>query len=265
MNILVLCLFFLILPIQAFDIWASEESKDKWNQQSKRMRAQGFTKALNSKSSSRIIGGKNADKGRYPYYAYIEVQTEEETFFCSATLIWEDVLLSAAHCVVDIEQRGFTITGMEAYIGLHDQGSPEDSEIREISIGVPHPSYDMETEENDILIFKLKTSVLTVYPVLLNFNTTIPADGQRVDTMGFGVVSESRNTSLPDTLQVVSTNVISFQNCNDADSYDGAIKNDLMICAGVTGGGKVCYNPVCFFIESNHHSQHNFYVSSGCL
>jgi hypothetical protein len=239
MKVLLLYFLSLWMPIHAFEIWASEESKNFWDHQSSQLRAQGFSKGFLARSNNRIIGGTNAIRGRYPYYAYLEVQTNENTFFCSGTLIWEDILLSAAHCIVDIEQQGLSILRMDAYVGLHNRKRAKRSEMREISIAVPHPSYNMLTDENDILLFKLNSSVLSIYPVMLNLNASEPANGQSVDTIGFGRVSESKNTTLPSILQTVTTNVIPFQDCNDANSYNGGINNELMICAGITEGGKV--------------------------
>ncbi len=44
---------------------------------------------------SRIIGGGEAQKGRYPYLASI---TYERSHTCGGTLIADDIILSAAHC-----------------------------------------------------------------------------------------------------------------------------------------------------------------------
>lgn len=188
--------------------------------------------------TTRIVGGSNSTAGRYPYYAYVEARTDGGTFVCSAVLIWEDILLTATHCYRDLIDAGLTVMGFDTWVGLENQQARDAALYRQVHLAVPHPQYSNVTQQNDIMILKLVDPVTTVQPVQINRATTIPADGQRVDVFGFGATSETA-TTLPDQLQTVDVLKIPFADCNDANSYNGAIFDEVMMCAGVPGGGKV--------------------------
>jgi hypothetical protein len=82
----------------------------------------------------RIVGGTPAPAGAFPFYA-----KSLPTTLCGATLIWEDILLTAAHCTGAF-LNGAAIGG----IRLDDSDAtviPVDSEL-------PHPDYDALTNEN---------------------------------------------------------------------------------------------------------------------
>jgi trypsin len=236
---LLLSLLTVVWSARAFEVFAPAHAKEAWAHQAALEQSKGLSLDLSSHIHPRIVGGSNAQVGRYPYYTYIEVRTNDGIYLCSATIIWEDILLTSAHCVVDLQLKGLTIQGVDAFVGLEDQNKKDTSEYREVELAIPHPSYNANTKENDIMIFKMKDPVLTVSAVGLNFEPTIPADGAKVDVFGFGVDSEAVTALFPDKLQTVSVNVIPFSDCNDANSYDGDINNNVMICAGIPGGGKV--------------------------
>ncbi len=236
----VLPFLFSLLAADAFEIVAPEASLKAWSHQPAIERAKGFTKELKPGLSSRIIGGADAPTGRYPYYTYVEILTVEgDVFICSATLIWEDVIMTAAHCVLDILGADLTIAGVEAFIGLEDQNNRDSATLRQVGQGAPHPDYEAGSEFNDIMLFKLQNSVLDVDPVKLNFDPAVPADGIALEAFGFGANSTDPNAALPNILQSVSLFDVPITECNDADSFNGALNATVQMCAGVPEGGKV--------------------------
>ena len=221
-----------------FTIVASYESQYAWDEQTALENAKGSTRSV--RMENRIVGGTDAPDGRYPYYTYIEVLTNQGVFFCSATLIWQDMLLTAAHCLLDLQQEeGLILQGLDAFVGLEQTTARGDSIYRQVDEAIPHPNYNAITLENDVMLFHMVDPILTIQPVQLNFNDAVPINFQRVDVFGFGQTTESEVTPLPTTLQTVDVNVIPFADCNDANSFDGEINNDLMICAGIPAGGRV--------------------------
>lgn len=235
-----LAFLFSLLAADAFEIVAPESSLNEWSHQAAIERAKGFTKDLKLGLGTRIIGGANAPTGRYPYYTYVEVLTvQSDVFICSATLIWEDIILTAAHCVLDILGAGLNISGVEAYIGLEDQNNRTSAERRQVGQGAPHPNYTPGSEFNDIMVFKLQNPVLDVAPVRLNLNPDVPADGISLEAFGFGATSTDQDVALPDILQTVSVFDVPVAECNDANSFNGVLNATVQMCAGVPEGGKV--------------------------
>lgn len=227
---------------EAIEVISPEEAKKAWTHQAAIARTRGTTKDLKDERQPRIVGGTNATTGRYPYYAYIELSNDKDLFFCSGTLIWPDLILTAAHCIVDLLNEGIVITKVGAYVGLDDQSKRLAAEYREVNALIPHPSFNSLTFENDLMIMVLNTTISTITPVRLNLNGSLPADGQAVETFGFGALSEGATIDLPVRLQHVALSVIPFSDCNDANSYDGDVIDSKMICAGIPGGGKVSGN-----------------------
>jgi len=185
--------------------------------------------------SSRIVGGTDAPDGRYPYYTFVEIRTDAGTFICSATLIWEDILLTAAHCILDLQEAGLALNGVDAYIGLENQNMRDQAVYRQVELFVPNPNYNTITLERDVAIMKLVDPVASIQPAQISFDPNLPLDNQRVDVFGFGELSNGG--AAPDQLQTVAIQVIPFNDCNDANSFDGIINDALMICAGRPGGG----------------------------
>ena len=71
---------------------------------------------------------------------------------CGASLIHEDIILSAAHCN--------PIETDEVYIGAYRRDSElYDAELRYITERRVHPDYDDWTVENDFLVMKLDQAV----------------------------------------------------------------------------------------------------------
>ena len=271
MKLLLPFIFCSSLATKAFEIVAPESSERAWSKQAALERAMGFNKDLKTLRDTRIIGGGNAASGRYPYYTYVELSTSDKvTFFCSATLIWEDAILTASHCVVDILTSGRTITAVSAYVGLDDLSNRDPAKMSEVEKAAVHPGYNALTNENDIAVFKLLNPVLSVSPVQLNFNAAIPADGVGVDVFGFGATSTDTNIPLPTVLQKVSLSAISTADCNDANSYNGDINATSMMCAGVALGGKVSSTLTRnTSIEYHRSDSHSCYLCAfsyiGCL
>ena len=53
-------------------------------------------------AQKRVVGGQNAAPGEYPWtVALIEAGEDADTQFCAGTLVRADVVVTAAHCVVD--------------------------------------------------------------------------------------------------------------------------------------------------------------------
>lgn len=146
---------------------------------------------------------------------------------CGLTIIHPDIFLSAAHCEDNIYE--------EVRIGgIKRDGS--DSEIISVTARVMHPGYnpDGATKEHDLMIGKLaRASTVPVQP--LNFDPTIPADGDLVTAVGFGRVTEDEKYR--GNLREVQLNAVSLEICDDA--YDNELIGAAMLCAG-EGGKDTC-------------------------
>jgi trypsin len=71
-------------------------------------------------------------------------------------------------------------------------------------------------------------------PVTLNRNGSSLAPSNVLTVISFGATSEGRNGS--GQLKRVDVDAIAYNHCNR--QYSGGIIDPIMLCAGVTGGGK---------------------------
>jgi len=72
-------------------------------------------------------------------------------------------------------------------------------------------------------------------PVLINAEVGIPYDNEELTVMGFGALSEGDFYGST-ILQEVTVNAVPHETCNA--QYSGEIVEDVMLCAGIPGGGK---------------------------
>jgi secreted trypsin-like serine protease len=83
---------------------------------------------------------------------------------CGASLIHEDIILSAAHCS--------PVVSNTVLIGAYRRNSEQqDAEFRSIGERRPHPDYNGATVENDFLVMKLDQAVSSTLTASVSANS----------------------------------------------------------------------------------------------
>ncbi len=72
------------------------------------------TAAAEPSAQASIVGGRGATIAEFPSLAYIQAQQGKSGFACTGTVVSPRVILTAAHCVEDIERGTFTPPGQYA-------------------------------------------------------------------------------------------------------------------------------------------------------
>ena len=172
--------------------------------------------------TSRIVGGNQAFQGEYPYL----VEWERG---CGASLIHDDIVLTAAHCGGNDIPAGVIVSAFQT--GKVNNGA----QARSVVQHVPHPNYNSQDQENDFMIMRLNSPVSGVSPIALNGDPQMPSDGDVLTVMGFGDLADGGN-DYPEFLQEVTVPYVPHAKCNQ--QYGGEIDEDVMMCAGYDQGGK---------------------------
>lgn len=166
-----------------------------------------------------IVGGEPATPGAYPYFGFSKLGR----IGCGATLIWPDIVLTAAHCREVFEGRGLSV-------GVTTR---DDGEFFEETAILPHPEYNKSLEANDIMLVRLARES-TSKQIHWNINSEIPLESSSSTVIGLGLTSQDGAASSK-LLQAV----VPIFNTTECQAIYAASDRPIgsSICAGFVAGG----------------------------
>ena len=141
-----------------------------------------------------IVGGTAARFGEFPHMARLAMPDENGAmvFRCGATLISEQWVMTAAHC---LESQTIVVRLGELKEGNDEFGDPVDVQVTRI---VKHPNYKPRTVYNDIALLKLARPVTfstRIRPACLYGSSTV--DRTKAVAIGFGSTEACKYHSWP--------------------------------------------------------------------
>ena len=139
---------------------------------------------------TRIIGGAKANAKRYPYFTWLNVDDGDYSYEgCGGSLIANDVVLTAAHCIFTFEPADL----VDAWVNATARDNTGYEYFRKGIRSVVHPKYDRRTYANDIGLVFLDKPVSGVPTLKLNQNSAVPNNSTRtaVKAIGLGVWNAS--------------------------------------------------------------------------
>lgn len=201
----------------------------------------------------RIVGGRELGRSKYPYVvAYYVRRYGALEFQCGGSILTIHYVLSAAHCVDNMEGQGAIRAG-----SLHrDRGG----ELIPISQTFVHPKYNSTFVSNDYALFKLKTPLRlgrNVRRIRLPPPNLIIPDGSKVFVTGWGQTSEGG--SISKRLLGVPLKKIGVMECKKVYANLTSKITDMNICAqgapgkdscGGDSGGGLIYNSMIVGVVS---------------
>ncbi|KAL5274119.1 hypothetical protein ACFFRR_000710 [Megaselia abdita] len=197
--------------------------------------------SIYSRPETRIVGGKNAPFGRWPW----QVSVRRTSFFgfssthrCGGALINENWIATAGHCVDDLLTSQIRIRVGE-YDFSHVQEQLPYIE-RGVAKKVVHPQYNFFTYEYDLALVQLDQPLEFaphVSPICLPSTENLLI-GMNATVTGWGRLSEGG--TLPSVLQEVSVPIVSNDRCKSMFLRAGRQEfiPEIFLCAGFETGGQ---------------------------
>lgn len=157
----------------------------------------------------RIVGGRPTGVNQYPWAARIVYNGQ---FHCGASLVSEDYVLTAAHCVRRLQR-----TKIRVILGDHDQFITTETPaiMRAVTAIVRHRNFDSNTYNHDIALLRLRKKVpfsKTITPICLPKEKT-DHSGKIATVVGWGRTSEGG--TLPGKLQQVNVPILTVNQCRN--------------------------------------------------
>ncbi len=182
-----------------------------------------------------IVKGTKAQLGDHPYQVAIEDQQGQ---FCGGSLIAADTILTAAHCLDDVNTRSISIRA--GVVDLDDRG-----QLIRVSKSIVHEKWggpDGDTSYDIALLIVERPFSLNANVGLIdaesNAVASAAAPGTTVTVSGWGALSERSQKEVTE-LRHTDVKVLTDQACNKR-LEDDSIDNFSMICTVGTGNG-ACY------------------------
>ncbi|XP_069616985.1 enteropeptidase [Ranitomeya imitator] len=181
---------------------------------------------------SRIVGGTNAAVGAWPWIVSLYFNGRQ---VCGASLVNNEWLVSAAHCVYG---RNMIPANWKAVLGMHDSANVTypPRENRFIDQIVINPHYNRRTKDSDIVMMHLELQVnYTDYiqPVCVPESQEGFPPGLNCTIAGWGRTQSQG--PVPNILQEAKVPLISNGKCQQQmPEYN---ISSSMICAGYEEGG----------------------------
>ncbi|XP_024057693.1 mast cell protease 3-like [Terrapene carolina triunguis] len=156
-----------------------------------------------------IIGGQEARPHSRPYMAFVKIEREgKEGNMCGGFLIREDVVVTAAHC-------NCNLGNISVLLGAHNFEIDElGTQTIWVHRRIPHPEFNDETFENDIMLLQLRHKAkLTQAVGTIPLSQEMVKKGTVCSMAGWGQTSIKTNAQPSPTLQEVELTVMGKNMC----------------------------------------------------
>lgn len=188
-------------------------SANKWQRPCRRLVEIGILASIISFSRQTSVddgsfgsGGENRSPSEAAYivggtpsaYGFLAVNEFKLLGYCTAVLIYEDILISAAHCY-------HYWVGSNVCVGAKKRDCSDASEtiLAERDYVHPdfYPNFQLKEAQNDIMLIKLASPSSTL-PAMWNRNANVPAEDTLVIAVGFGLTEPSSFLGIPNLFSV---------------------------------------------------------------
>ena len=186
-----------------------------------------------------VVGGTPVPDGKYPFMTSIQADTSDrppyKEHFCGGTLIDQDSVLTAAHCVFGESAAPLRVTVGRTVL---DSNQGQKRSVSKIFI---HPLYNPSLNDaHDAAVLKLSSPVSGIGPIKLATSNQdfLESPGRNATVAGWGntiaqPAGGSAGNSFPNRMREAQVPLVSDDQA--ASVYGSSYFNSLMVAAGKEG------------------------------
>ena len=187
-----------------------------------------------------IVGGVPAQPGAWPWQVLLSITTNQGTFMCGGSLVSDQWVLTAAHCIEDAGNNTVSPTTVTVRAGSLQKDSG--GVVVGVSRIIKHHAYEPATFDNDIALLRLSSplplssTINVVDPLSASQESQLAATNTLATVTGWGTTSPGGNTSA--SLLQAQVPLLTSSDCTTLSAYSSSQLSNNMICAGYMQGGK---------------------------
>jgi len=207
---------------------------------------------LNIKAGDRIVNGKDTTIEKHPWIVFLEIETSKgETFLCGGTIVGNNRVVTAKHCLADDDNDG-AVTGGSIHMGRTDQ--PNDETSPEFVVKFTRDNVELHPKSTvDVAALKFTDNNTFnnnphIMPLRVPAENDVAKVGEEVVVSGWGDTYPSVYIEkFKDTLQELTITVHEMASCDAEYSWqfcaggknENGVRQDS--CQGDSGGPVECY------------------------
>ncbi|XP_044268679.1 chymotrypsin-1-like [Tribolium madens] len=184
---------------------------------------------IDPKIDWRVVGGSTASPGQFPFI--ISLRTESNSHTCGGSLIANNWVVTAAHCVHNARPSSLSVVAGTNQ--LNTEGVR--ASLSEIIV---HPDYNRSVVINDIALLKLANPIQETDLVKIVSLESEENDVVRNCTLiGWGRTSYPG--SVPNDLQFLNLKTVTYEHCKSVWSTETIVQSE--ICTLTQTGEGACH------------------------
>ncbi len=193
---------------------------------------------LMKKQDPKIVGGKVAPAGAYPWQVSLGVSWIADPYrahFCGGSVYSASWIVTAAHCLENTPPKDVIVTA-----GTHLLGDGAGGSRRNVKRIIVKSNFDSKTMDNDIALMELSEPLeldAAIQPISLMSSAdegNLLHNGTQLVVIGWGATQQ--NGKPVRDLRYANVPLVERATCNRPLGYDEQISTN-MICAGLAAGG----------------------------
>ncbi|OMH83547.1 Trypsin-1, partial [Zancudomyces culisetae] len=190
-------------------------------------------------ANARIINGSPAALQEFPYAVFIYSEVSRSAEVCTGSLIADNVVVTAAHCL--LYNLSYTFSPSQMLVSAGSVSNIRNNYDRyKVSKVIPHPQFSKASLRNDIGLIILSSPVPSSKATPATIYNESVKDNMNVIAAGWGVTSNDEDATSASVLNKVPLVTSSSATCKTLNPFWSS-NSGSSICTLNVSGQDTCY------------------------